>query len=123
METPENIDIQKQLEIKDIKYNVFKGNLVEFKSWLSSQRCIIAPDSMAGHLGAYVGIPVFTIFGSQNPNLTNPLSAVGSILTPENLCTHKRDHWRLCHRCTASISPKKVFDIMIKQLSKIESEY
>ena len=53
--------------------DIFNGSLVEFMKWLEHQRCLIAPDSMAGHLAALVGIPVISIFGSQSPDLTRPI--------------------------------------------------
>ena len=40
----------------------------------------IAPDSMAGHLASYVGIPVITIYGSQNPDLTKPKNEYGRVI-------------------------------------------
>ena len=88
---------------------LFKGDLIQFKIWLSYQKCLIAPDSMAGHLAAYAKIPVITIFGSQNPKLTSPKTNKGLFITPEEKCYHNRNHWRLCSECMKSITPKMVY--------------
>ena len=122
VKTSESQDLEKQLRYKRLNVKSFQGDLIEFKNWLYNQRCLIAPDSMAGHLAAYVGIPVFTIFGSQNSNLTHPMSDLGRSIVPDKQCRHKRDHWRLCQFCMESISPIKVNNIVKKQLSRIESQ-
>ena len=122
VKTSESQNLEKQLRDKRLDVNSFQGDLIEFKDWLYNQRCLIAPDSMAGHLAAYVGIPVFTIFGSQNSRLTCPVSEVGRSIVPDKQCQHKREHWRLCQFCMESISPNKVNKIVLKQLSRIESQ-
>ena len=88
---------------------VFQGSLVNFHSWLTKQQILIAPDSMAGHLAAYSGISVVSLFGSQNPKLTSPLGKQVSIVTPDLPCSHNRYHWRLCESCMESITPEKIF--------------
>ena len=88
---------------------VFQGSLVNFHSWLTKQQILIAPDSMAGHLAAYSGISVVSLFGSQNPKLTSPLGKQVSIVTPDLPCSHNRYHWRLCESCMESITPEKTF--------------
>ena len=97
-------------EIKDLNVGTFKGTLVEFKFWLAGQKCLVAPDSMAGHLAAYLNIPVITLFGSQVPELTSPITKSGLVIKPDNPCTHKRKHWRLCGKCMASITPLTVYE-------------
>ena len=95
--------------IKDSKVKIFKGDLIQFKSWLSNQKCLIAPDSMAAHLAAFLKIPVVTLFGSQDPKLTSPISEKALVVTPGEICSHKRDHWRLCSECMHLITPNKVY--------------
>ena len=70
---------------------------------------MVSPDSMAGHLAAYLNIPVITLFGSQVPELTSPIAKSGLVIKPDNPCTHKRKHWRLCEKCMASIAPLTVY--------------
>ena len=41
-------------KIKDSKVKIFKGDLIQFKSWLTNQKCLVAPDSMAAHLAAFL---------------------------------------------------------------------
>ena len=96
-------------EVKGPRVKIFKGDLIQFKSWLSNQKCLIAPDSMAAHLAAYLKIPVVTLFGSQDPKLTSPISEKALVVTPGKICSHKRDHWRLCSECMHSITPNKVY--------------
>ena len=96
-------------KIKDSRVKIFKGDLIQFKSWLTSQKCLIAPDSMAAHLAAYLKIPVVTLFGSQDPKLTSPIAENSLVITPETTCSHKREHWRLCSKCMNSITPEKVY--------------
>ena len=79
-------------EIKDPKVKTFKGDLIQFKSWLANQKCLIAPDSMAAHLAAYLKIPVVTLFGSQDPKLTSPIAENSLVVTPGTTCSHKRGH-------------------------------
>ena len=96
-------------EVSDSRVELFKGDLIQFKSWLTNQKCLIAPDSMAAHLAAYLKIPTVTLFGSQDPKLTWPITEKGLVITPEKRCSHKRDHWRLCSKCMNSITPNKVY--------------
>ena len=91
--------------------------MVEFKLWLQEQQCLIAPDSMAGHLAAYIDIPTVSLFGTQNPELTRPLNKMGVIVAPDSHCKHEMDHWRLCRACMESISPKKVSKTVFSLLS------
>lgn len=96
-------------KVKDSRVKIFKGDLIQFKFWLSNQKCLIAPDSMAAHLAAYLKIPVVTLFGSQDPKLTSPIAEKSLVITPGRICSHKRDHWRLCSECMHSITPNKVY--------------
>ena len=102
--------------VKDLNIEVFEGTLVEFKSWLANQKCLVAPDSMAGHLAAYLNIPVITLFGSQAPDLTSPITKRGIVIKPDKQCSHKRTHWRLCEKCMASISPATVNEVIEKYI-------
>ena len=120
IKTPESEQLIKQIKNADLKSDFFAGSLVEFKDWLKDQKCLIAPDSMAGHLAAYVGIPVISIFGSQNPDLTRPINKDGVVITPNIPCEHIQDHWRLCAQCMDSIHPKKVSSALLDLLSRLE---
>lgn len=122
VKTSEASDLQKLFKNTTLNIKVFQGDLIEFKNWLENQRCLISPDSMAGHLAAHVGIPVFTIFGSQNPNLTRPISNISTVIAPDIPCEHQRSHWRLCQDCMESVSPKKVAKTIINKLSSFESQ-
>ncbi len=117
VKTTESLELIKLLKDKKIKAQTFSGTLVELSNWLAQQRCIIAPDSMAGHLAAHVGIPVVSIFGSQSPELTSPLSDYCRVVTPESPCSHSSKHWRLCKLCMESISPAKVESVVYSLLS------
>ena len=105
-------------EVKDSRVKIFKGDLIQFKSWLSNQKCLIAPDSMASHLAAYLKIPVVTLFGSQDPKLTSPVAEKSLVITPETKCSHKREHWRLCSKCMNSITPYRVYQEICNFISK-----
>ena len=120
IKTPESEQLIKQLKDADLRTDFFSGDLVEFKDWLKDQKCLIAPDSMAGHLAAYIGIPVISIFGSQNPDLTCPISKEGVVITPIIPCDHIRDHWRFCSQCMGSIHPKIVSAALLDLLSRLE---
>ena len=76
---------------------------------------------MAGHLGSFLGIPVVSLFGSQNPELTKPDNKYGKIIKPQNPCRHKRSHWRLCKLCLKSISPERVYEEVYQHILHIES--
>ena len=97
---------------------VFHGNLVKFHNWLKNQRILIAPDSMAGHLAAYSGISVISLFGSQNPKLTAPLGKRVRVVAPEYPCSHNRNHWRLCASCMESITPENIILTVSELLTK-----
>ena len=99
----------------------FEGSLTSFCDYIKNQKCLIALDSMAGHLGSFLGIPVVSLFGSQNPELTKPNNKYGKIIKPEKPCKHKRDHWRLCKLCLKSISPEKVYGEVYQHILHIES--
>ena len=107
--TFESIELVNLLKKRNPGIDIFHGSLVEFMKWLTHQRCLIAPDSMAGHLAALVGIPVISIFGSQSPDLTRPIGGDVRVIAPEKACMHRRAHWRLCYYCMKSVSPKRVF--------------
>ena len=115
--TAESIDLIQSLKKENSNLNVFDGTLLEFFIWLKRQRCIIAPDSMAGHLAAFVGIPVISIFGSQPAELTRPLGEICDVVSPHLRCAHKSKHWRLCSDCMESVSPEEVNSVVEKLLS------
>ncbi len=121
VKTPESIALIKQLKDSEIKVDYFEGDLIEFKLWLKKQQCIIAPDSMAGHLAAYIGIPTISLFGAQNPKLTSPLNKISVLVTPDSKCVHVSDHWRLCKDCMNSISPEKVTKTVFRLLSRLKT--
>ena len=106
-------------EVKDSRVEIFKGDLIQFKSWLTYQKCLVAPDSMAAHLAAYLKIPVVTLFGSQDPQLSSPVTEKGLVITPGEICSHKRDHWRLCSKCMNSITPNNVYQGICDLLNKV----
>lgn len=112
----------KQLKDEGIGVEYFQGSIIDFKNWLKNQQCIISPDSMAGHLAAYIGVPTISIFGSQNPNQTHPVNNLGVIVRPDSICKHQSDHWRLCKSCMESISSKKVFNATINLLSRLKTD-
>ena len=112
----------KELKEENILFETFSGDLIKFNRWLKKQKMIISPDSMAGHLAAYNGIPSITLFGSQNPNLTFPINQNSIIIAPNNSCKHKRDHWRLCKECISSIGVEKVYDEAINLINKLKNK-
>jgi len=122
VKTPETEGLIEQSKQAGLLFDVFEGTLIEFSQWLSSQRLLVAPDSMAGHLAAYLGIPVVSIFGSQNPNLTSPLGNGVELIQAEMPCNHKRNHWRLCEECMSSISVSRVYERVKRILSRQNNE-
>ena len=101
--------IVQQVIKRECNTDFFEGNLVEFKLWLGKQKLLVCIDSMAGHLGAYLGIPTVSIFGSQDPKITQPLGELVEIVTPAFPCNHQRSHWRLCNFCMETITVDQVF--------------
>ena len=106
-------------KVSDSRVELFKGDLIQFKSWLTNQKCLVAPDSMAAHLAAYLKIPTVTLFGSQDPQLTSPVTEKGLVITPEKRCSHQRDHWRLCSKCMNSITPDKVYQGICNLMNEV----
>lgn len=123
VKTPETIGLIKQSKQAKLNFETFEGDLVQFSNWLASQRILIAPDSMAGHLGALSGIPVISIFGSQDPTLTSPLGKSVEIISPKYPCSHKKSHWRLCEKCVDSISVSTVESVAKRVLSTDENAH
>jgi len=121
IKTFESDALIKKLKKTNLSINYFEGSLVNLAQWLGNQKCLIAPDSMAGHLASHIGIPVISLFGSQNPNLTKPNNKLGKLVLPNKPCKHNRKHWRLCRFCIASISPEKVYNSTLSHLSYIKS--
>ena len=119
--TKDSSSLVQKLKIADIGLQYFEGSLVAFCDYINNQKCLIAPDSMAGHLASYFGIPVISLFGSQNPILTKPENKYGKIITPKPMCNHNRDHWRLCKLCIESISPRTVYNKALEHIFHIES--
>ena len=87
--TKDSSSLAKKLKIADLELQYFEGSLVAFCDYINNQKCLIAPDSMAGHLASYFGIPVISLFGSQNPNLTKPKNKYGKILRIGDYCFRK----------------------------------
>ena len=110
----------KKFKKTDLNIDFFEGDLISLFEWLKRQRYLIAPDSMAGHLASYVGIPVLSLFGSQDPNLVKPTNTLGEVVVPDKECHHSKKHWRLCSYCMSSITPQKVFSIFTNHITSIE---
>ena len=120
--TKESKNLFQSLKTEGIEFEIFEGSLTSFCDYIKNQKCLIALDSMAGHLGSFLGIPVVSLFGSQNPEITKPNNKYGKIIKPQKPCKHKRSHWRLCKLCLASISPKKVYGEVYQHILHIESK-
>jgi ADP-heptose:LPS heptosyltransferase len=121
VKTPETEPLIQQLKQGGLTVETFEGDLITFFNWLKEQKLLIGPDSMAGHLAAYLDIPVISIFGSQDPNCTGPVGKWVSYVTPKSLCSHKRDHWRLCKKCMESIKPEIVHSKVVELISRVEN--
>ena len=119
--TKDSSSLVSKLKIEDLELQYFEGSLVSFCDYINNQKCLIALDSMAGHLASYFGVPVISLFGSQNPSLTKPKNKYGKIIKPKTICKHERDHWRLCKLCIESISPRIVYEKTIEHILYIES--
>ena len=116
---PETVGIMNSLSEISESIKIYKGPLDSFSRWLGNQRLLVGPDSMAGHLAAYLNIPVVSIFGSQNPELTKPVGPSVRVLKPVEKCLHKRKHWRLCRSCIETIKPQEVLNA-INEILKIK---
>ena len=114
--------ILEKLENQKVIVKIFSGDLVDFSNWVKNQKLVIGSDSMAGHLAAFHNISTITIFGSQDPKLSIPISIKSKSIKPELKCHHKRNHWRLCEKCMSSISPQKVYDETIRVLNEIKNQ-
>jgi len=114
--TKESQDLVDFVKKMDLQIYIFEGNIVQFSKWIQKQRILIAPDSMAGHLASYFRIPVVSLFGSQNPELTKPLGGTVVVLNPRTKCFHKRDHWRLCSACMDALDPTLVQNSVVDLL-------
>ena len=121
VKTNETRGLIQRMKEKGLTVEVFSGDLVEFKNWLMSQKLLIAIDSMPGHLAAYLKIPVISIFGAQSPDWTRPLGKYVSIVRPNDICNHVRDHWRLCSQCMASVQVEKVLSEVTKLISRVQN--
>ncbi len=119
VKVPETKDLIDELKTDNKSMKIFSGDLIDFNSWLKNQRLLVGPDSMAGHLAAYLNIPVVSIFGSQNPELTKPIGFNVKVLKPNGNCKHNRKHWRLCRECINMVKPSEVFNV-INQVLKIK---
>jgi len=122
VKTNDSSAILEKLERQKVIVNIFSGHLVDFSNWVKNQKLVIGPDSMAGHLAAFHNIPSITIFGSQNPNLSIPISKKSKSVKPDLKCYHKRNHWRLCEDCMSSITPQKVYDETVSFLNEIKNQ-
>lgn len=119
--TNDSFGFFQKFKTEEIELQYFEGSLVSFCNYINNQKFLIALDSMAGHLASYFGIPVISLYGSQNPSLTKPKNKYGKIIKPKTICNHDRNHWRLCKLCIESISPKTVYEIALKHILFIES--
>jgi len=119
VKTDETLSLITLLNDTDIEFSIYEGNLISFSNWLKNQKVLICPDSMAGHLAARNNIPVVSLFGSQDPSMTAPISQWVSVIKPDLQCNHIRDHWRFCQACMHSINPKIVFENTKKLLNSL----
>ena len=121
VKTPETAILIQRIKDKEYRVEIFNGDLVKFKNWLSNQKMLIGNDSMPGHLAGYLGIPVISIFGSQDPNLTCPIGKWITIIQPSESCEHKRNHWRFCQKCIETIDAERVSSEVTNLLSKAQA--
>jgi ADP-heptose:LPS heptosyltransferase len=121
VKTPETGPVIRRMKERKLRVEIFEGDLIAFKQWLKNQKMLIGIDSMPGHLAAYLGIPVISIFGSQDHNLTCPLGKWTTIIHPDIPCYHQRDHWRLCAKCMASIDGEKVSSAVVDLISRVKN--
>jgi len=119
--TNDSSNLVQKLKIADLELEYFEGSLISFCNYINNQKCLIALDSMAGHLASHFGIPVISLYGSQNPSLTKPKNKYGKIIKPKKICNHDRDHWRLCKLCIESISPRTVYEKVSEHILYVES--
>ena len=120
VKTPETAILIQRMKERELKLEVFDGDLVKFKNWLRNQKMLIGNDSMPGHLAAYLGIPAISIFGSQDPKMTCPIGQWITIIKPDESCEHKRDDWRLCQKCMGTIDVERVSGAVIKLFSRAQ---
>ena len=121
VKTPETELVIERIIDKKINAEIFEGDLVTFLNWLKNQKMLVGIDSMPGHLAAYLGVPVVSIFGSQNPAHTRPLGKWVEIIKPDLSCKHDRDHWRLCSLCMDSIDVGKVSSGVKTLIAQVEN--
>ena len=119
IKTPETDPIIQRIKDRNIPVELFESDLPAFQNWLKNQKMLVGIDSMPGHLAAYLGVPVVSIFGSQDPNWTRPLGKWVEVVKPEVSCVHDRNHWRLCSKCMDSIDVKKVIHGIEKLISRV----
>tara|TARA_B100001250_G_scaffold414216_2_gene451348 strand:- start:540 stop:1631 length:1092 start_codon:yes stop_codon:yes gene_type:complete len=121
VKTPETATFIERIKERELKLEIFDGDLVQFKNWLINQKMLIGNDSMPGHLAAYIGIPVISIFGSQDPNLTCPIGKWITIIQPHEPCEHERNHWRFCQKCMETIDVELVSGEVTKLLARVQA--
>jgi len=109
IKVPETLALIQEAFDAGLRIDTFRGSLIEFKEWLKKQKILIALDSMPAHLASFVGTPVVTLFGSQDPKLTKPLGRMVDVVAPEKPCLHNSEHWRLCKKCIESITVDQVY--------------
>jgi len=93
---------------------------------ISGTRAFIGNDSGPGHLAASLGVPTFTIFGPQLPELFTPLHPRAAWIEGKP-CSHKPCSDSCCHpraHCMLELSEDEVVsgvELFLSQLERVSS--
>jgi ADP-heptose:LPS heptosyltransferase len=97
--------------------SLFSGGIKTLAERISGSRLTVSPDSFVAHLAVCCGAPAVVLFGPQDPALWNPpgATAVFAEHIPCRPCSQKLHRCPLNHRCMNILSPRQVFDAVIKE--------
>ena len=109
--------------LKKNGWDVWVGTIDQLGHLMGRAYGVIAVDSFAGHFASAIGVPVFTLFGPQDPQIWRPYGPNNDFIQSAEASKHKFDSRRkiemLGPRLMESISVEDVFTRTIKWLKLI----
>ncbi|MDX6765582.1 MAG: glycosyltransferase family 9 protein [Candidatus Methylacidiphilales bacterium] len=92
-----------------------KTPLPDLLALLAGARAVIGTDSGPAHLAALFDVPVITLFGATDPDLTGPVAAKGECLVTEGPpcrpCRSRTCNWETPMACLSDLSVERVHSI------------
>jgi len=101
-----------------------KTSLGEAMALIQRCRFFVSNDSGLMHIGAALGVPTVSIFGSTNPVATGPRGKWARMVKHDLDCSPcLKPECRIGYRCLLSVETEEVWEAMEKLRAEVEGEF